>query len=226
MGLPSEKRKESLKKAAAQYQNQVKGSPADQYLSNRGLDVREPGVVPFGLGYVGEAFPGHEPYQGMLSIPYIRRSPRGDLSVVDIRFRCLNPDCDHKDHAGGKYVSLPESEPRMFHTEGLMSNQDIVAICEGELDTVTAVACRIPAVGVGGASTWQDHYPDMFEGYETVFILADNDDGGAGLKFARKVAKSLKGGNSEIRLMPKGHDVNSLYLEQGADEVKGKILNG
>jgi DNA primase len=81
------------------------------------------------------------------------------------------------------------------------------------MDCMTLVQAGIPAVGIPGASAWKPHYELLFEGYTTVLICADNDDTGAGRKFAAKIAKNVPG--PEVVLMPEGHDVNSLYCEVG-----------
>jgi DNA primase len=47
-----------------------------------------------------------------------------------------------------------------------------------------------------------------------VIICADNDDTGAGSKFAAKVARQVPG--PEVILLPEGHDVNSFYCEVGS----------
>jgi hypothetical protein len=56
----------------------------------------------------------------------------------------------------------------------------------------------------------------MFQ-YREVIIAAHNDPNDAGLNFAKKITESIP--TAKIVLMPKGHDMNSYYLESGLDEL-------
>ena len=72
----SESQKKSLRDATLAYQRAFPGSPAEEYLASRGLgfpSIKEE-MDKFMLGYVAEPLPGHEQYQGMLAIPYLRWS--------------------------------------------------------------------------------------------------------------------------------------------------------
>jgi DNA primase len=86
------------------------------------------------------------------------------------------------------------------------------------MDCITMVQAGIPAVGIPGASAWKPHYELLFEGYEQVIICADNDDTGAGRKFAAKVAQHVPG--PRVVLFPEGHDVNSYYCAFGREALR------
>lgn len=197
------------------YHSSLPGSPAAEYLDGRKLTVQE--LAPFRLGYVAEPLPGHDMYAGMLAIPYVRWSPGAGGTVVSMRFRCIQKQCDHPNH--GKYMSVPGDNPRLFNTVAFLDNEDRIAICEGEIDTITASVCGMPAVGVAGAESWRDHFREPFLGYETVFILADGDD--AGMRFATKVAKTLP--NAKILPCSPGEDVNSEYQKKGKSFLMERI---
>lgn len=154
-------------------------------------------------------------YRGMLAIPYLRWS-YGEWSVVSIRFRCLD---DHEHEGHGKYNTVAGDRPRLFNTKALMTADDIICICEGELDTITAKACKVEAVGVPGATSWQRHFREPFLGYETVYVLADGDE--PGIRFAEKVVKDLP--NGKILPCPPGHDVNSLVLRDGPKALTERV---
>lgn len=154
----------------------------------------------------------------MLAIPYLR--PAGAKYTATIRFRCIE-DHSCKDAGHGKYYSLPGDRPRLYNTKALIGGSPYVAIAEGEMDALAAVACGIPAVGVAGVSGWREHFAPAFLGYETVFILADSDDAGQGIEFADKVASQLP--NAKVIPMPDGHDVNSLYISSGRDAIRNLI---
>lgn len=155
-------------------------------------------------------------YRGMMAVPYLRPSWDGELFVASIRFRCLE---DHEHQGHGKYNTEAGDRPRMYNTQALLESNDIIAICEGEIDAITAELCGIPAVGVPGAQLWKNHFRDPFLGYETVYILADGDD--AGRAFASTVKKDLP--NAKHIPMPPGMDVNSVVVQQGAKALTERI---
>lgn len=191
---------------------------AEEYLATRGFahpDLREI-VDLFRLGYVADPLPGHEMYRGMIAIPYIRQSMTKEWAVVSIRFRCIQ-DHEHKGH--GKYNTVAGDRPRLYNTVSLLRSHDSIAVCEGEIDTITARACGIEAVGVPGASAWQPHFREPFVGYETVYVLVDGDD--AGMRFGRTVVESLS--NAKLIPCPSGHDVNSWVLDGGFHELRGRL---
>jgi 5S rRNA maturation endonuclease (ribonuclease M5) len=179
----------------------------------------------FKLGYVTDPLPGHEMFRGMIAIPYLR--PGG--LVASIRFRCIREECkamgegdfsskeNHEFH--GKYNTVAGDRPRMYNTEDLVTSQDIIAICEGEMDTITAHLCGIPSVGIPGVQLWKKHFREPFLGYEAVFILADGDE--PGRNFAAALKKDLP--NGRIIPMPSGEDVNSLALANGKEALLERI---
>lgn len=193
--------------------------PAVDYLKARGVSGASAQF--FRLGVVAQdPLPGHEPYVGRLVIPYL--TPAGP---VTLRFRCIEHD-DCKPIHNDKYRSLPgDGTPRLYNTLDLTRHEPYVAICEGELDAVTAHQAGIPAVGLPGTSAWRtDRQHPMnraFRGYDSVFILADADDKGQGRQFAEDIAESIS--NARVILMPEGHDVNSFVLAFGEDALRAKL---
>lgn len=205
--------KKFLAEATSAYHASLPGSPAADHLESRGLlapSVREQ-VDRFRLGYVDRPLVGHEPYRGMLAIPYLRWSPGSGWSVATMRFRCLRAGCDHTDHPGGKYVGLPGHPPRLFNTVALLADSDDIGISEGEIDAITADVSGIPTVGLPGADAWRPHFREPFLGYRTAFTFTDGD--AAGLKFGQMVTKELP--NGLVVPMPLEQDVNSTVLAEG-----------
>lgn len=200
-----------LQRATSNYHATLPGSPAAELLEARGLTE---GSEPFRIGYVAEPLPGHEAYRGMLAIPYLRRSASG-WSVVSMRFRCLE---DHEHRGHGKYMSLPGDTPRLYNTPVLLADHDSVAVCEGELDALSASVSGAPAVGVAGVQSWKPHWRLPFLGYRTVWILADGDEPGA--EFAQRLAKELP--NAVIRPSTPGADVNSELVAHGREFIRRK----
>lgn len=187
-----------LTTAAEKYLGHV--GEAAEYLEGRGL-LDEDLLTHFRLGVVAEPLPGHEPFRGRLSIPYI--TPSG---VVNMRFRSL-------DGSDPKYLSLPGGATNLYNVMALHRPGDMVLVCEGELDAVAASHAGFLAVGVPGANAWQPHFARLLQDFERVVVVADGDEAGKGLSTV--VRKAVEG--AEVRLMPDGHDVNSFLLERGAD---------
>lgn len=206
----SDSQRNFLRQAMETYHEALPGSPAAEYLVTRGIHGSR--ADQFKLGYVAEPLSGHEMFRGRLTIPYLRaRGP-----VVSIRYRCIT-DHDHKGH--GKYMTAPGDRPRLYNTQALQQDHRSIAICEGELDAITATLCGIPAVGVPGANSWQRYFREPFLGYRNVFILADGDE--PGRVFAHSVAAALP--NAKIIPMPLGEDVNSFALQNGAKALMEKV---
>jgi len=132
---------------------------------------------------------------------------------VALRFR--RPP--HKD-TGPKYWQPEGSVLTIFNTLAFFAGEETIAVAEGEMDAITLAQAGIPAVGIPGASAWKPHYKLLFEGYQSVLICADNDDTGAGRKFAAKVAQNVPG--PQVVVMPEGHDVNSYYCEFGRQALR------
>lgn len=198
-----------LWEATTRYRNDLPGSPAAEYLESRGIGAE---AAPFGLGYVAEPLPGHEYYRNCLAIPYMRYSDWRGWSVASIRFRRL-------DGGNPKYMTVAGDRPRLFNTAALNRYSRDIAICEGELDTISAELAGIAAVGLPGAAMWKPYFRELFLGYRNVNILADGDD--PGMEFATSVAKTLP--NARIIPMPDGLDVNDLVNTQGKEALLERI---
>lgn len=183
-------------------EDQAGGLLLDYVMQERQLS-RET-VARFLLGAVVSPETSDEPARGMLAIPYL--TPSGPVAL---RFR-RPPEKD----TGPKYWQPEGTDLTIFNVRAFFAGEHVIVITEGEIDCMTVNQCGIPAVGIPGASAWKDHYQPLFEGYDRVIICADNDDTGAGSKFAAKVAKQVPG--PEVLLLPEGHDVNSFYCEVGS----------
>jgi DNA primase len=197
----SKSQKELLEKATESYaQNLQEIVP---YLQSRG--ITEQTAVMFRLGFVREPEMGHEPYVGKLAIPYL--TPTG---VIDIRFRSLNSD------GGPKYMSRPGATTHIFNINALGDDSDVLAICEGELDTVVATQAGFSAVGLPGANNWKSFYNRVLADWSKVILLCDGDN--AGREMAKHLSRELD--NVFPVFMPEGQDVNDVYLLEGADGLR------
>jgi DNA primase len=196
--------KELLGKATERYSQNI--YQAEDYLKQRGIPLEVARLAR--LGVVVEPEVGHEAFIGRLSIPYITKT-----GVVDLRFRSLNPAVEPK------YMGLTGAETRMYNVLDVDKANDIIGVCEGELDTLTMSACvGIPCVGVPGANSWKKHYTRLLADFQRVFVFADGDQ--PGTEFARSLARELP---VTIVQMPDGGDVNSVYVSEGADFILRKV---
>ena len=196
--------KELLGIAAATYAESI--SLAEDYLASRGIPLEVARLA--SLGVVAEPETGHEAYVGRLSIPYITKT-----GVVDLRFRSLNPAVEPK------YMGMTGAETKMYNVLDVERASDYIAVCEGEIDTLTlSRIIGIPCVGVPGANSWKKHYTRLLADFERVFIFADGDQ--PGTEFARSLARELP---VTIIQSPDGHDVNSLFLQEGKDYFYSKL---
>ena len=194
----SKSQKELLEKATESYaQNLQEIVP---YLQSRG--ITEQTATMFRLGFVREPEMGHEPYVGKLAIPYL--TPTG---VIDIRFRSLNSD------SGPKYMSRPGATTHIYNITALSNDSEILAICEGELDTVVATQAGFSAVGLPGANNWKSFYNRVLADWSKVILLCDGDN--AGREMAKHLSRELD--NVFPVFMPEGQDVNDVYLNEGAE---------
>lgn len=213
MRLPTPEQRLSLAQAVSQYQNDLAaGFAGQEYLKSRGFT--EDVAAQWRLGLVTSPLVGHESYRGRLAIPYL--TPAGP---VNLRFRCLK-DHVHKDEGCPKYLSSDGAENNLFNVLDLSRPGDAICVTEGELDAITLSMCGFPAVGVPGVQGWQKHFGRCLDDFSKIYVLGDGDDAGKGLN--KKLINDVRA--IPVR-MPKGHDVNSLYLEGGQDALR-KLIAG
>lgn len=203
----SQSARQSLEEATLRYEASV--DLAGTYLAGRGISREVAGITRLGFVVPGEAMPGHEQYEGRLVIPFI--TPTG---VIDMRFRSIVDD------DSPKYMSRPGSSTHLYNVTAFGVDSDVIAICEGEIDTITAhYLCGIPAVGLSGAQAWKDWYSRAFHDYRRVLVLADGDQPGRDL--GKKIAQQID--VAVVVSMPDGHDVNSFHLAEGAESLRKRV---
>ena len=196
--------KRSLTETAERYANGINDQTL-QYLNARGIDERVAGMSL--LGSVHDPAPGHEHADGLMSIPYM--TPTG---VVGIKFRQVDPD------RTPKYLWPTGQKVGAFNVVDLHIDSTIIAICEGELDTIVmSKIVGIPAVGVAGVSQWKPWFPNLFESYNRIIIFADNDvkENGTnpGMELAKRIKEDLD--QAVVISLPANRDVNDCYQELG-----------
>lgn len=200
---------------AAQRYAQAISPEALVVLDARGIS--EVTAARFQIGTITDPINGHEMYEGWISIPYITASG----SCVGFKFRRL-------DEGKPKYGSPTGQKAHLYNVSDVTIMKPYIVVCEGELDTIIVSGeLGIPAVGVPGVAAWKPHFPKLFGGYETVYVVGDNDvkeDGSnPGAEFAKRVANEVM--NSTIVTLPPNMDINDYYLAFGADSTR-KLLIG
>lgn len=203
---------QSLESITSTYKKALAGSPAEEYLASRSLS--EESIHKFALGYVAEPAVGHERFEGMLAIPYLRRGPLGSWKVVGMRFRALDPDVKPK------YNQPSEQKISTFNPQAVLTTEGAVGICEGEIDAISACQVGLPTVGIPGAQAWKPWWAALFEPVSRVIILADGDE--PGLEFAAKVKADIP----QAVILPHNErqDTNSVLVNEG-EEALAELIN-
>jgi len=183
-------------------------------LEERGIS--ELVAAKFQLGTVTDPLNGHEQYAGWISIPYITALGH----CVGFKFRRIDAGLP-------KYGSPTGQKAHLYNVTDTTVLSKHIVVCEGELDTViVSGVLGIPAVGVPGVQTWKPHFAKLLSGYDTVYIVGDNDvkeDGSnPGADFSKRVSQEVL--NGQIVHLPAGMDINDYYLAHGADATKALLV--
>ena len=183
-------------------------------LEERGIS--ELVAAKFQLGTVTDPANGHELYDGWISIPYITALGH----CVGFKFRRL-------DDGKPKYGSPTGQKAHLYNVIDTTAMTRDIVVCEGELDTViVSGVLGIPAVGVPGVQAWKPHFSKLLAGYDSVYIVGDNDikeDGSnPGMDFSKKVSQEVL--NGVIVHLPPNMDINDYYLAYGAEATKTLLV--
>ena len=202
----------SLLEAVTRY-NQGLSDEAVAYLEGRGIyrDVAEQ----FMLGSVVEPANGHEQFKGWISIPYITAMG----ICTSVKFRRL-------DDGKPKYGQPTGQKLHLYNVADVLADSGRIVVCEGELDTIIVSGMLgIPAVGVPGVAAWKPFYSKLFTGFDTIYVVGDNDekeDGtNPGAEFSKRVASEIL--NSQIVQLPPGMDITDYYLAEGPENTTNLV---
>ena len=185
------------------------------YLAGRGISKEI--AQSFMLGTVVDPASGHEQFEGWLSIPYVTA-----LGIAtSVKFRRL-------DDGKPKYGQPTGQKLHLYNVVDVTVDSQRIVVCEGELDAViVSGVLGIPAVGVPGVAAWKPYYSKLLTGFDTVYVVGDNDlkeDGtNPGAEFSKRVAGEVV--NSHIVQLPLGMDINEMLLQRGAEELSN-LLGG
>ena len=201
-----------LQEAAHRYAEAI-SEEALAYLAGRGIS--EETAARYRLGTITDPIEGHQGYEGWISIPYFTAL---DM-CVGFKFRRL-------DDGKPKYGAPVGQKSHLFNVVATMAATNSIVICEGEFDAIVMEAnCGVPAVGVPGVAAWKPYYTKLFNGFDIVYIVGDNDvkeDGtNPGAEFSRRVAQEVS--NSQIVTLPPGLDITDFYLANGKDATANLV---
>lgn len=193
----------SLATYTDQYHESYPGSPAEKYLTRRGITKEAANY--FRLGFVADPDPEQRAYRGCLAIPYLTPYE----AVLGIKYRFLD---DRKP----KYSSSIGFESRRIYNPSALIGQRTVYVTEGEIDTITLHTLGVPAIAIPGATNWNPVAARALRN-RRVIVLADGDDSlGEGYKLAKQITRAVE--DSAIVLM-EGTDVNQFYLDHGREKL-------
>lgn len=202
----------SLLEAVTRY-SQALTEEAVGYLEGRGIsrEVAEQ----FSLGSVVDPANGHEQFDGWISIPYITAMG----ICVSVKFRRL-------DDGKPKYGQPTGQKLHLFNVADTLADSGRIVVCEGELDAIiVSGVLGIPAVGVPGVAAWKPYYTKLFTGFDTVYVVGDNDEkedgSNPGAEFAKRVASEVM--NSQMVQLPPGMDITDYYLEYGSEKTTNLV---
>lgn len=117
---------------------------------------------------------------------------------------------------GNRFRWKAGSKPILYGLQRLRADaaKGFVILCEGESDTQTLWLHGYPAVGLPGATSWNEQRDaPLFEGIPTIYVIDEGDDGGEGIR--RWLAKSaIRDRVKLVNLRPFGaKDPSELYLQ-------------
>jgi replicative DNA helicase len=141
---------------------------------------------------------------GMVTIPYLTAG-----NVVTIRGRTWPATAEDftawdgptYEPSPAKYKTLAGTSARLFNSDATWNSPEIT-IAEGELDCMVLAQEGYAAVGVPGATAWQDSWDDYLTNVRRVFVLYDTD--AAGEKAAHKLVDRLGSKARRITLAEPG----------------------
>lgn len=198
----------SLNEAAEHY-SQAVSADALAYLEGRGISEEVAGK--YRLGTITDPIEGHQMYEGWISIPY--------FTALDI---CVGFKFRRLDEGKPKYGAPVGQKSHLFNVSAVITDSPRMVICEGEFDAIIMNEAGVPAVGVPGVAAWKPFYSKLFTGFDTVYIIGDNDiredkDTNPGAEFARRVASEVI--NGQIVQLPPSMDITDFYLAEGREPL-------
>jgi hypothetical protein len=102
---------------------------------------------------------------------------------------------------GSNKITFPKgSEAEIYDWETLKQNEDLIVICEGELDRLLLISKGVPAItSTHGAMTFKADWRKDVSKCKKIYICFDNDR--AGRVGAKRIAELIKTPNNEVYIV-------------------------
>ena len=114
-----------------------------------------------------------------------------------------------------RFTWSPGSAPTLYGLQFIAAARETgtIVLVEGESDAQTLWHHDIRALGVPGASSFKDEWVDHFDGFDEVFVVIENDQGGQAL--LKTIAKQPSAFTDRVRLVTPTHfhDPSELHLD-------------
>ncbi len=111
-----------------------------------------------------------------------------------------------------KYIGLNSDAGFLFNSNDCQSLEDVIYVCEGELDAMTLSQAGFAVVATAGASSWFDDWSTVLSDFPHVYFVYDGEDGA--FKYATVAADRVGSTATALRL-PDGIDVNQFFQDEG-----------
>jgi hypothetical protein len=125
----------------------------------------------------------------------------------------------------GKKINVEGSRLGLFIPQ-TVNNTGRLFICEGASDTATMLDMGFFAIGRPNSSYGDDFvniYIASGQQFDNIYIVADNDKSGVGLKGAKHLSLELKLDESHI-IMPPYKDIREMFINVGTYDTTNWIL--
>lgn len=105
------------------------------------------------------------------------------------------------------------SSPVPFNVDLIRERQQRVYLCEGCVDTLSALQLQIPAVGIPGVTGFHAAWFEYFAAVDHVVVLFDNDEAGRRQAAELRMQFRLRGIKADAEFPPPGQDINDLLFQ-------------
>lgn len=120
----------------------------------------------------------------------------------------------HSPGSKPKYQSESGSQSHIYCVENVRFEQ--VVVCEGEIDTLSAMSAGIKAIGLPGANVFHRAWVHLLDHVDDLVIAFDGDAAG------KDAAARLKGilPHARIEPLPDGMDLNDILQAEGPEFLR------
>jgi len=132
--------------------------------------------------------------------------------IVYLKARAVADKADLEKRNIKRFINLSIPLPCMYNVDGI-ADADAVYICEGEIDTLTALTDGKAAAGIPGCGSFKQEWTEPLKGKQCILALDADRAGQAGTSRLIKTFERAGLPAPKIIRLPPGHDLNSYYME-------------